>query len=313
MMELHLATAASAPIVLLVSLVYEGVDRKLRARMQGRVGPPLLQPFYDLVKLFSKDRIIPFTAAYPLFNYAPLLSASCALAGGALVFVVLVTGLQLAGDLLLVFYLLSSSSLLAMVGGASSGNPYAAISLSRGLSVLLSYKLPMLLSVLTAAIKAGGTLSLASVIALQAEAGGGIATLSLGGALALLAFMLCMPAEGEVPPFDVTTAKTEVVHGFLIEYGGPHLALVKIAKGVSRFSTALLAASLFLYTPARPPLAAMLCLLEAMCIAVLTITVPGTVLGRVKPSQVVRFCLVAPTSIAILSLAISLLEAGGLA
>jgi len=312
-MELILAAsvAASAPLVLLASLVYEGIDRKLRARMQGRVGPPLLQPFYDLVKLFSKDRVVPLTAAYLLFNYAPLLSASCALAGGALVLAALITGLQLAGDLLLVFYLLSSSSILAMVGGASSGNPYAAISLSRGLSVLLSYKLPMLLSALTAALKAGGTLSLAGVAGFQAEMGVGIALSSLSGALALLAFTLCMPAEGEVPPFDVTTAKTEVVHGFLIEYGGPYLALVKIAKGVSRFSTALLAAALFLYTPASPPLAAGLCLLEATCMAVLAMTMPSTVLGRLKPGQVVKFCLTVPMSIAASSLVLSLLEAGG--
>jgi NADH:ubiquinone oxidoreductase subunit H len=59
------------PIVFLISLLFEGMDRKVHARMQNRIGPPIIQPFYDYIKLFNKERIIPETAVSVMEAPAP--------------------------------------------------------------------------------------------------------------------------------------------------------------------------------------------------------------------------------------------------
>ncbi|MEM2849985.1 MAG: NADH-quinone oxidoreductase subunit H, partial [Candidatus Bathyarchaeia archaeon] len=63
------------PLVFLFSLLFEGIDRKIHARMQWRIGPPITQPFYDFIKLFCKERITPSTAARGIFSSSPLIVA----------------------------------------------------------------------------------------------------------------------------------------------------------------------------------------------------------------------------------------------
>ncbi|MEM1508248.1 MAG: complex I subunit 1 family protein [Thermofilaceae archaeon] len=286
---LVLELLAAAPLVVAVSLLYDGIDRKVRARMHGRVGPPFVQPFYDLVKLFSKDRVVPRASARLIYVASPLLSVALAVTGGSLLLAGLVGSLQVPGDVILIFALLTASSLLLMVGGASSGNPYAAVSLTRGISVLFSYKMPMMISAITASASGVPLLSIAGTVELQRKTGS-LAFSSISGALAFTSFFLCMPSEGEVTPFDVTTAETEVVYGFMIEYGGPYLALVKLAKSVSRFTAALLASSLFLYTSlGSRPIELATCILEAVMLALVSVTALGTFMARVKVRQVIGF------------------------
>lgn len=304
---LVLELLAAAPFIAAASLLYDGVDRKVRARMQGRVGPPLVQPFYDFLKLLSKDRIVPRASARLIYAASPLLSSALAVTAGSLLLVGLAGSLRVPGDVVLILSLLTVSSLLLMVGGASSGNPYAAVSLARGISVLFSYKVPMMISVIAAS--AGGTplLSVAGTLELQRKSGP-LALSSVTGALALASFMLCMPSEGEVTPFDVTTAETEVVYGFMIEYGGPYLALAKLAKSVSRFTAALLASSLFLYTPlGSRPVELAACMLGAAILALISVTALGSFVARVRVRQVAGFYFRLPVALALGALAAHLL------
>ncbi|MEM2456833.1 MAG: NADH-quinone oxidoreductase subunit H, partial [Candidatus Bathyarchaeia archaeon] len=83
-MDAAITFIISLPAVLLMSLLFEGLDRKLHARMQKRIGPPLTQPFYDLIKLFSKERIVPATASARVFEAMPMIAAAASLLGASI-------------------------------------------------------------------------------------------------------------------------------------------------------------------------------------------------------------------------------------
>ena len=137
------------------------IDRKVTALVQARVGPPLLQPFYDFFKLMGKETVIPEGANRLAFGLMPLVAlAAAALAAAILLGNVLwqngllrgaggVFGYGLVGDLIVVLYLLAVPSLALVVGASSSNNPFASVGASREMK-LMSYELPLLLTVAAA-------------------------------------------------------------------------------------------------------------------------------------------------------------------
>lgn len=106
--------------VSLASLVWEGIDRKLVARMQRRIGPPILQPIYDFLKLASKETIIPNTANY-MFRAAPVLALATAIALLAYTPMGFTPILASKGDVIVFIYLLTLISFFKMLGAISSG------------------------------------------------------------------------------------------------------------------------------------------------------------------------------------------------
>lgn len=138
-----------------------GIDRILVARMQRRVGPPLLQPLYDYLKCLGKETIIPRKANRFWFLAAPLV-------GLASVFVTALLipagGLQpfgSAADLIVVLYLLTLASVMVIVGSAASGSPFAGVGLSREMVSMISYELPFVLVMLAVGRVAGAGAGLA--------------------------------------------------------------------------------------------------------------------------------------------------------
>ncbi|MEM2094060.1 MAG: complex I subunit 1 family protein [Candidatus Bathyarchaeia archaeon] len=297
------------PIVVVFGLLLEGVDRKVNARMQRRIGPPVIQPFYDIVKLFGKSYIIPVTADPYLFVAAPVLAAVCAVTGAVIVFANAVLRMSVFADLIIVTYLLAMPSLMKMLGASSSGNPYAAIGFSRMMTMLIAFKLPLLVSIITVAVKSGITLSIGSIISAQINNGICFAFASPSTALAALAFFLCITAEAGVVPFDIPEAKTEIIHGTMIEYGGPYLALFRIAKSTTVFSMVLLASVLFFYPNSslidqatyRICLDSALVFLFAMVVMLLTVTLPRTIFSRLKIGQALGFFWAVPLVIGVVS------------
>ncbi|MEM0226841.1 MAG: complex I subunit 1 family protein [Thermofilaceae archaeon] len=296
---------ALAAAVAAASLVFDGIDRKIRARLQARVGPPLLQPFYDIIKLLRKSWIAPRSSAKGLFTALPPLALAFSTLAGAVTLAAAAGLLELPGDVVIVYSLLTASSLSLLLGGASSGNPYASISLSRGVSTLFAFKLPLLVAVLAASMRGGAWFSIARALEVQRVKGPTLLTIS--GATALLAILAGMPAEGEVTPFDVTTAETEIVSGFMVEYSGPLLAFAKLSKSVSRFTTALLASILTLCFPLGNPWAEVaVCFLGALLIMFLSITLTATFVARVRVDQLARFFWRIPLLLSLISLAAGL-------
>lgn len=284
------------PLVVLISLLFEGLDRKLHARLQNRIGPPIIQPFYDFSKLFGKERIIPENASSLIFTIAPILAVICALIGAIIPFISTLFRVNFAGDLILVIYLLSMPSLMIMIGGSASGNPFSTIGFSRTITMLISYEVPFVLSIGLIAFKTGLSVTSYNIITAQEIVGMPLAFTYPSMAFAAAAFLFCIPIAVGVLPFDLSEAKTEIAHGSLAEYGGPYLALMKMSKSILAFAMSFLAATLFfnIYTLGSnhflgPVSDLAVNLLIALFIMFITITFPRTVLARAKPRQTLKF------------------------
>jgi NADH-quinone oxidoreductase subunit H len=220
---------------LAVGIIASWVVRKVSALIQWRVGPPLLQPAYDIAKLFGKENIIPSGSmewAYliaPLFGPAGLLLASIILVKANYM------GTSFIGDVIVVLYLLVLPALSVILGGMSTGNPLSSMGSNRELRLMVAYELPLLLAITAAIVKTGG-LRLVSFTTQPVAA-------SISGALGFVAALVCIQAELGFIPFDTPEAETELMGGPLIEYSGPLLGIYKISHLM-----ALLVLPLFLVT-----------------------------------------------------------------
>jgi formate hydrogenlyase subunit 4 len=123
-----IGTLGLALFGIVFGLLYKGVDRKISAHMQGRIGPPIRQPFRDVRKLFTKENIVPENAIPWVFHLAPLIGLVGTIT--ILLYLPLIpqTGglvplLPASGDLILILYLLMIPSLAMVVGGFASGSP----------------------------------------------------------------------------------------------------------------------------------------------------------------------------------------------
>lgn len=313
-MNTIVALLATFPIAFFFSLLFQGIDRKIHARMQKRIGPPIIQPFYDFIKLFNKERIVPVTAASGIFTVVPIIAAAVSILGAAIPLVNLITGTSIVGDLILVLYLLAMSSVMVMIGGSSSGNPYGAVGFTRKMTMMIAYEIPMLISIASLSFNPCFSLAYYDVVATQIRMKSLLAFTRLSMAVAAATFLLCIPAAADAVPFDISEAKTEIIHGSLIEYCGPYLALIKLAKAASNFALAFLAATLFFYVPALFKGYVSLglggdlclCLVAALIFMLLTITVPRTIFARLKIGQAFKFYWLIPLALSMLCMALSI-------
>jgi formate hydrogenlyase subunit 4 len=205
--------------------------RKVRARFQARRGPPWYQTFADVIKLLSKETIIPNTAGKALFLIAPIL----AITGCLVPIVLLPIGSQyptvsFAGDLIVILYLLTLPGLALIIAGTNSGSPYGTIGATREASLMIAYEIPFALSALTVGIYAE-TLNTAGIVQAQLSRGAFV----LHYPLATLAFILCMLPKMGKRPFDIPEAEYEIIAGPLTEYSGALLALFEIANAIKWF------------------------------------------------------------------------------
>ncbi|KPK38153.1 MAG: hypothetical protein AMJ78_10410, partial [Omnitrophica WOR_2 bacterium SM23_29] len=112
----------------IVGLLASWVDRKVTARLQYRVGPPLLQPLIDIVKLLGKETLIPTGASKTTFLMAPVMGLACTILVSTLLWVNNInTTNTFLGDLIVTLYLLTIPSISIMMGGFASRNPLASL------------------------------------------------------------------------------------------------------------------------------------------------------------------------------------------
>ncbi len=195
----------------LIGAFISGLDRKLTARMQSRIGPPILQPFYDTLKLFAKE---PIALHRPQILYAVL----------HLVFMVLTMVMLILGqDLLMILLIHAFSSICLILGAMSVRSPYSWIGSQRKILQLMAYE-PILL-VLILAINLRDSSFLASRVMENSQ------PLLLSMPLLFLAFVCVLAIELEKSPFDVAGshhAHQEIVKGITLEYSGPFLGILEI-------------------------------------------------------------------------------------
>lgn len=235
----------------LIGLFYKGVDRKLAAMMQSRVGPPIRQPFLDFFKLMVKENVVPENAVPWVFNGAPVLAlVSSITILFYLPFASIPALLGDSGDLILIVYLLAIPAVALVVGGFSSGSPYASIGAQREMVMMMSYELPLV----TTIIALGWRLNLQypglNVFSLEALSAnpiwGMVGPLGFIGAIFLLfTLVIVTPAELSIVPFDIPEAETELAGGILVEYSGRNLALFELTNAVKMIVMAALTVTLF--------------------------------------------------------------------
>ena len=227
-----------------------GVDRKLVAKMQKRVGPPVLQPFYDFFKLCGKETIVPAAANRTAFLMAPLVGLAAQ--GVIQLFIPMFRFSAFNGmaDIIVILYLLLIPALSVIMGGAASGSPYAGVGLSREMVTILACELPLLLVLLSIAKTVGNALgtglcfSLSKIVEYQLSNGSLLFKLSMVPAAA--AFLLVIPGETGSHPFDAAEAETEICEGPMAEYCGAPLGVYKLSHAVKILTMTSLFVALFL-------------------------------------------------------------------
>ena len=232
--------------VFVCGLLLAGIDRKILARMQKRVGPPLLQPFYDFFKLMGKETIIPDAANRVVFRAAPLAALASLVVTMNFVPIFSFSSFSFSADIILIIYLLTIPAVSLIVGGSASGSPYAGVGISREMVTMISYELPLILVLLAVAKKAGNDafcFSLSGIVSWQQATVTGIAHWSL--IPAAIALLLVIPAEVGTQPFDTAEAETEICEGPLVEYSGAPLGIFKLNSAIKMFVMTSLFTCLF--------------------------------------------------------------------
>jgi len=227
------------PGTIVLGLVASWIVRKVSALVQWRVGPPLFQPFYDVMKLMGKEILIPQDAQRIVFLMAPLVGLAAVLLLSIMLWWVTVAQTALVGDIIVAIYLMVLPSLALILGSSASASPHAAVGTSREMKLVMGYELPLVLSFIVVIIKTGGQLNLA-------EIAGYTPALSISGMLAFLIALLCIQAKLGFVPFDIAESETEVASGIIIEYSGALLAAWKLMHAMMLVALPLFLVMVFL-------------------------------------------------------------------
>ena len=161
---LHMTLFPGGLFALTLGLFYKALDRRVEARLQRRVGPPLIQPWLDIAKLCTKETLIPRTACKSVFLAAPVVGfAGMAVCAAFIPVPGVFGGLYNMGDLLVLFYLLPIPAIAMMLGGSASSSPFGAVGFSREMLLMLAYEMPLLMILLAvAALQMTGILDAAA-------------------------------------------------------------------------------------------------------------------------------------------------------
>ncbi|MEM2107925.1 MAG: complex I subunit 1 family protein [Candidatus Bathyarchaeia archaeon] len=240
--------------IMLVTLFCDWLERKIEARMQNRVGPAfagpagILQPLADVIKLLTKEDIVPRGAKKTVFRLAPILSFSIIVF--ALSFLPIdgaaaIPDSSFAGDLIFVMALITVANFFLFLSGWASANPYGDIGATRVLTQFIGYDIPLFLLALAPAFLAG-SLSISTIAATQAL------PFALLAPWSFILFIITLQAELEKDPFDIPHAESEVVGGLETEFCGGKLAFLHLTRDVQIVFGAALVVELFLGGPYGP-------------------------------------------------------------
>ncbi len=223
------------------------LDRKIAARMQQRVGPPIYQPFADLVKMLGKEVINPEGVDWRVFDTIPVVALAAVMTAFLYVPVIGASPLAFPGDLVLVLYLMALPTIGLFLLGWLSRNIFSAIGGIRAVTQLFIYEVPFFLALLTPAIMAGSW-SISEIVVWQQHNLWLVFLQPIGFVVALIG----LQAKLERTPFDIPDAETEIVAGPWTELTGRRLAFMHLTTELSLVTGSALVAALFLGGPLLP-------------------------------------------------------------
>lgn len=233
------------------ALCFQALDRIGHARMQRRIGPPLLQGFYDFFKLLGKENITSRRAVGWMFNAGPLFS----LIFSMMIFLYIPMGsvpavLSGHGDVITVLYLITSASICLAMAAFASGSPIANIGAQREIVLMMSFEVPTAIIV-------------ASVAWVVTKSGVPAAPFDLAtyrvynpwtlvgwsGFIALLCFLfsalMVVPGESGTGLMDIAEAKTELLEGMTVEFSGVNLAMSNLSISMRSIAFSALIVCIF--------------------------------------------------------------------
>jgi formate hydrogenlyase subunit 4 len=218
-------------VVLAIAPLLTGFVRKVKARAIGKAGPPVLQPYLELLRLIRKEAVVAHSASW-LFRVAPYLIFAGIWVAAALV-PTFAAGLMFSwsADLIAIVALLGSARFFLALAGLDVGTSFGGIGSSREMMIASLAEPAMIMIVFTIALIAGSTqLSSVAAFTMSHEVG-----LRVSLALALVALLMVAIAENGRIPIDnpATHLELTMVHEVMVlEYSGRHLAMIELAASL---------------------------------------------------------------------------------
>ena len=257
-----------------------GIERIVRARMQRRIGPPLLQPFYDFLKLADKRKMI-VHSTHAFLGIVHFFSLWFALA-------VLILG----GDLILVIFLHLLSTSLLILAGYSTRSIFSHLGANRIAISILAYE-PVLILIAVSVFIQTGSFETSSIFNYSEP-------LLYKLPLAFIALLLILPIKLKKSPFDVAEAHQEVTGGVELEFSGIFYEAVYTAKWLDQIFCYTL---VYLFGANNPALG-----LGLVLFAFLYVNALDNSSARVSYKQMLRFALVVALPVAFINLLLSILQ-----
>jgi formate hydrogenlyase subunit 4 len=272
-------------LVLALAPLFEGILRKVTARVQSRQGPPLWQPYLDLLKLLGKEDLE--VGESPVMQrLSAWLSLAAILSVALLVPMVGAPPLSGAADAYFLVYMLTVCGITTMLAGLAAGSTYSVLGMSREMMAVMTLE-PLLAIAVVIGVIHVRTLRLEAVLSGSAYVE---AHLPLAGLLMLGVSILALQAFIGRLPFDITEAETELMEGPLMEYSGPKLALFKLTQMAKLVVYGSLLISLFAPWGSRLPAPLpLLALLAKLLVLVLGVTLVAATHARYRIDQAIRY------------------------
>ena len=274
-------------LVLVLAPLFEGILRKVTARVQSRQGPPIWQPYFDLLKLLGKEDLEVGESPW-MQRLAAWLSLAAILSVALLVPMGGASPLSPTADAFLLVYMLTFCSITTMLAGLAAGSTYSVMGMSREMMAVMTLE-PLLAIAVVIGVVHVRSLRLEAVLSGSVYAQ---AQLPLAGLLMLGVAVLALQAFIGRLPFDITEAETELMEGPLMEYSGPKLALFKFTQMAKVVVYGSLLVALFVpWGSGLPAPVNLLALLAKLFVLVLAVTLVAATHARYRIDQAVRYYL----------------------
>ena len=272
-------------LVLALAPLFEGILRKVTAKVQSRQGPPIWQPYYDLLKLLGKEDIESGESP-AMQRFASWLSLAAILTLAVLVPMGTAPPLSGAADAYLLISLLTLCGVSTMLAGLAAGSTYSLVGMSREMMSLMTLE-PLLAVAVFVSMVHTRSMRLDAVLNGSAYLQAG---LPLAGILMLGVAIFAFQALIGRLPFDIAEAETELMEGSMVEYSGPKLALFKFTRMAKLVVYGALLVSIFApWGSGLPAPLNLLALLAKLLLLVLVVTLVAATHARYRIDQAIRY------------------------